>query len=244
MERTVIDASGLGFAELNEKIRACESQKILIKNCLGQRYIAASQSDKDIVIEGVPGNALGAYMGGGRVEVGGNAQEAVGDTMNAGEIIIRGSCGDGAGYAMRGGRIMVQGDIGYRAGIHMKEYGDQSPVIVVGGSAGSFLGEYQAGGMIIVLGMGRNDGAPPVHNFCAAGMYGGRIFLRADRLPKRLPREVTAGWAEEEDLRDAREHIEDFCRIFSVPFAKAAAGRFVVLKPTGSNPYEKLYVNN
>lgn len=34
----------------------------------------------------------------------------------------------------------------------MKEYKDKIPAIVVGGVAGSFLGEYQAGGVIVVLG--------------------------------------------------------------------------------------------
>lgn len=244
MKRTTINAAGLGFAELNEKIRSCGAKPILVKNCLGQRYIADAASDVDIFIEGVPGNALGAYLEGGRVEVAGDAQEAVGDTMNGGEIIIHGSCGDGAGYAMRGGRIMVRGDIGYRAGIHMKEYGGQTPVMIVGGSAGSFLGEYQAGGMIIVLGLDRLDGLPPVHNFCAAGMYGGRIFLRTEKLPERLPHGVNAGWAGDEDLRDMGRQTADFCRCFSLAFDEVMNGRFAVLKPAGNNPYEKLYVNN
>mgnify|MGYP002508363490 CR=1 FL=1 len=42
---------------------------------------------------------------------------------------------------------------GYRAGIHMKAYKDKVPVMVIGGTAGSFLGEYQAGGVIVVLGL-------------------------------------------------------------------------------------------
>ena len=41
-------------------------------------------SGKTLVIDGVPGNALGAYLGGGSITVNGNAQDAVGDTMNAG----------------------------------------------------------------------------------------------------------------------------------------------------------------
>ena len=244
MEKMVIDAGGLDFAALNAKIRECGSGDILIKNCLGQRYIAAAESDKNIRIEGVPGNALGAYLGGGVIEVEGNAQEAVGDTMNDGEIIIHGSCGDGAGYAMRGGRIMIAGDVGYRAGIHMKAYGEHLPVMVVGGSAGSFLGEYQAGGMIIILGLNRADGAPPVHNYCGAGMYGGRIFLRAERMPSGLPPEIEAGWAAEADLDDMGRHAAEFCRAFSLSLGEVMAARFVVLRPTGKNPYEKLYVNN
>ena len=66
--------------------------------------------------------------------------------MNDGTIIVHGSIGDAAGYAMRGGEIFVRGSAGYRAGVHMKAYEDKLPVMVIGGCAGSFLGEYQAGG--------------------------------------------------------------------------------------------------
>lgn len=244
MERTVIDAAGLNFKKLNEAIRACNDDNILIKNCLGQRYIAAAGNGKNIRIEGVPGNALGAYLDSGVIEVCGNAQEAVGDTMNGGEIIIHGSCGDGAGYAMRGGRIMVRGDIGYRAGIHMKTYGARPPVLIVGGSAGSFLGEYQAGGIIIVLGLGRKDGMPPIHFFCGVGMYGGRIFLRCEHMPSVLVPEINAGWAEEEDLKLIEGHVSDFCDTFGYSCEDIMSGKFVMLKPTGINPYKGLYVVN
>lgn len=83
---------------------------------------------------------------------------------------------------MRGGSIYVQGDAGYRAGIHMKAYRDKVPVLAVGGRAGSFLGEYQAGGYIVVLGLG-GDGAPPVGRFCAAGCTGERSSCAAPARP-------------------------------------------------------------
>ena len=111
-------------------------------------------SDKSITINGIPGNALGAYLNGATITVNANAQEAVGDTMNAGKIVVHGNIGDAAGYAMRGGKIFVKGNAGYRAGIHMKAYKEKKPVMVIGGTAGSFLGEYQAGGVIVVLGLG------------------------------------------------------------------------------------------
>lgn len=68
--------------------------------------------------------------------------------MNEGDIIIHGNVGDACGYGMRGGRIFIEGDCGYRGGIHMKAYQEHFPVVVIGGKAGSFLGEYQAGGLI------------------------------------------------------------------------------------------------
>lgn len=148
----VIDANGLHFQALNRQIRETADAQIVIEHCCGQRYIASGLSGKTIDIHGIPGNALGAYLDSGRIFVHGNAQDAVGDTMNDGEICIDGMAGDAAGYAMRGGRILIRGDVGYRAGIHMKAYRDKQPVMVIGGEAGSFLGEYQAGGTIVVLG--------------------------------------------------------------------------------------------
>ena len=154
---------------------------------LGQRYIGAGQSEGTIILNEVPGNALGAYLDGANIIVNCSAQDATGDTMNAGEITIHGSTGDAAGYAMRGGAIYVQGDAGYRAGIHMKEYKEKVPVLVIGGRTGSFLGEYQAGGIIVVLGIGSED-RQPVGNFCGTGMHGGRIYLRTAQKTCRLRR--------------------------------------------------------
>ena len=113
---------------------------------LGQRYIAAGAREGTYELRQVPGNALGAYLDGARIEVFANVQDAAGDTMNDGEIVVHGSCGDATGYAMRGGTIFVEKDAGYRCGIHMKEYGDKSPQIVIGGRCGSFLGSTRPGG--------------------------------------------------------------------------------------------------
>ena len=123
----VIDAKGLDFKTLNEKIKSAPD-KVKITGCSGQRFMLAGAENKDAVIsDGIPGNALGAYLNGGRIEVFSNAQDAVGDTMNSGEIVIHGNIGDAAGYAMRGGKIFVRGNAGYRAGIHMKAYKEKQP---------------------------------------------------------------------------------------------------------------------
>ena len=144
------NTDNVSFAELNETIRTAD-EDCHIRCCLGQRFIGAGMQAHSITIDGIPGNALGAYLNGTEIIVHGNAQDAVGDTMNDGKIVVHGSIGDAAGYAMRGGKIFVRGDAGYRAGIHMKEYAPENdpekiPVMVIGGCAGSFLGEYQAGG--------------------------------------------------------------------------------------------------
>ncbi|HQQ40212.1 MAG TPA: glutamate synthase, partial [Clostridia bacterium] len=147
-----IDARGTDYQALNACIRQATAD-VEIVGALGQRYLGDAMDSGTLTIRGTAGNALGAYLNGGRIVVYGNAQDAAGDTMNKGEIIIHGSVGDTVGYSMRGGCIYVRDSAGYRAGVHMKAYGETSPVLVVGGRCGSFLGEYQAGGTIVVLGL-------------------------------------------------------------------------------------------
>ena len=137
-----IDAKDLHFRTLNEKVRESGDREIIIENCMGHRYIGSGIERAHIMVLGTPGNALGAYLNGAVIRVCGNGQDAIGDTMNDGLIVIEGSCGDACGYAMRGGVIMVRGDAGYRAGIHMKAYQEKIPVLIIGRTAGSFLGEY------------------------------------------------------------------------------------------------------
>ena len=168
----MIDVTGLDHRAVNDLLRD-RTEDCTLTGCCGQRFIGAGMSGKHVRIEGVPGNALGAYLNGGTITVAGNAQDAVGDTMNAGRIIVHGSIGDAAGYAMRGGEIFVRGNAGYRAGIHMKAYREKSPLLVIGGTAGSFLGEYQAGGTIIVLGL--ESDRRIVSFFPCTGMHGGKM---------------------------------------------------------------------
>ena len=73
--------------------------------------------------------------------------------MNDGEIVVHGHAGDLTGHSMRGGKIFVKDYVGYRVGIHMKEYQRKIPTIVIGETAGDFLAEYMAGGVIVILGL-------------------------------------------------------------------------------------------
>ena len=239
---TTIDARQLDFRGLNERIRSCRDDHVKIAHCLGQRYIGSGLSDKRLTVEGTPGNALGAYLDGAAIEVHGNAQDATGDTMNGGLICIHGSSGDATGYAMRGGVILVEGNTGYRAGIHMKEYEDKRPVLVIGGEAGSFLGEYQAGGIIVVLGL-QSDGRAPVGNFCGTGMHGGRIFLRCVSPPENLPPQLKVSPASAEDMQDIEESLDAFCRIFEKDKDEVLSCGFYVLSPNSKNPYKRLYTS-
>lgn len=238
-----IDAQNMPFKELNQIVRETAEKYITIDNCIGQRYIGAGLEGKQIEINGIPGNALGAYLDGCDIIVNGNAQDATGDTMNNGRIFIHGCAGDATGYAMRGGRIFVEGNTGYRAGIHMKAYQEKNPALVIGGSAGSFLGEYQAGGVIVVLNLQETQKAP-VGYFCGTGMHGGKIFLRGNILPADLPKQVVAKTAQKEDLEEIRPMIQEFCDEFGKNFDEIMQSHYYLLTPDTKNPYKRLYTHN
>ena len=236
-----IFAGGMHYSALNAAVRASQEKNIEIMNCVGQRYIGAGLSERHIFIHGTPGNALGAYLNGAEVRIDGNVQEATGDTMNAGVIEVHGSAGDATGYAMRGGKIFIEGDVGYRCGIHMKAFRTQKPAIVIGGRAGSFLGEYQAGGTIIVLG-DRLNGKPVVGNFCGTGMHGGEIWLRTDELTAALPEQVKS---ERVTLSDeAASLIREWCARFGREENSYLSAVYYRLTPNADNPYRQMYTPN
>ncbi|MBQ7599338.1 MAG: glutamate synthase [Clostridia bacterium] len=238
----VINAKDLDYRKLNEALRSA-GQSATVTGCLGQRFICAGMSGISVSIEGVPGNALGAYLNGAEITVKGNAQDAAGDTMNNGRIIVHGNIGDAAGYAMRGGCIYVKGDAGYRAGIHMKEYREKVPVMVIGGCAGSFLGEYQAGGVIVVLGLG-TKGRRIVGNFPCTGMHGGKMILRSSCDDIRFPKQVSIRQASDDDLAEIENYVSEYCRLFGKDRNEVMDARFSVITPDSKNPYKQLYVAN
>ena len=238
----LINANRLDYKALNDNIRKVQGN-CTITNCCGQRFIAVGMSNKEITIDGVPGNALGAYLNGATIIVNANAQDAVGDTMNEGKIVIHGNIGDAAGYAMRGGKIFVKGNAGYRAGIHMKAYKEKIPVMIIGGHTGSFLGEYQAGGIIIVLGI-NTVGKPIVGNFPCTGMHGGKMFLRGNCKDICFPEQVTARYATSKDLDEIMEYLSEYCRDFTYSIDKLLSVPFTVITPDSKNPYKQMYVPN
>ncbi len=238
----IVNTKDLDYRAVNEAIRKAGNE-ITLTGCLGQRFICAGMSDISVTVDGTPGNALGAYLNGAEITVNGNAQDAVGDTMNNGMIIIRGSVGDAAGYAMRGGCIFVRDNAGYRAGIHMKAYKEKVPLMVIGGCAGSFLGEYQAGGIIIVLGLGR-EGKRIVGNFPCTGMHGGKMILRSDCSDFLFPMQVTASPASDEDLTEIERYVSEYCRLFGGDREFILNAPFTVVTPDSKNPYRQMYVAN
>lgn len=240
-----IDATGLTHRELNARLREAVSnggRKIKLQNVYGQRYIG---TDLDLPVEleiwGVPGNDLGAFMDGPKIIVRGNAQDGCGNTMNAGEIIVHGHAGDITGLAARGGRIFVQEDVGYRAAIHMKEYEDKKPVLVIGGTAQDFFGEYMAGGIVILLGLNLKRGGRHRARFIGTGMHGGVIYLRGVVDDFQLGKEVGIAGLNEEDNEILQTHITQFCSHFGYDADYILDHEFVKLFPLWLRPYGRLY---
>lgn len=233
-----LDASKLSYKEINDQIRANDS--VVLNNVLGQRYIASGASNKEVVINGIPGNALGSYFNGGKITVNGDGQDALGDTMNEGTIAVHGNVGDTVGYAMRGGKIFIKGNAGYRVGIHMKAYKEKNPLIVIGGKVGSFLGEYLAGGTIVVLGIGEDERV--VNFFPCTGMHGGKVFIKNKIKDVVFPEYLNIKKVDSDDLKELSGYIDEYCQEFSIDKEKLLEEEYLVITPSTSNPYKQLYV--
>jgi len=180
-------------------------------------------------------------MDGPRITVHGNAQDGCGNTMNEGEIIVQGHAGDIIGLSAGGGKIFVREDVGYRAGIHMKEYGDKKPVVVIGGTAQDFLGEYMAGGILILLGLNLGEGGRHRANFIGTGMHGGVIYLRGSVEGYQLGKEVGVAELEEKDYQILRKFIGEFAAHFGYDVEEILKHRFTKLFPLWLRPYGRLY---
>lgn len=240
-----VDATGVYYRELNTHLRNLVSngtQKIELHNVYGQRYIGTNLNKPvEIEIFGTPGNDLGAFMDGPRITVQGNAQDGCGNTMNSGEIIIHGHAGDIIGLSARGGKIFIREDVGYRAGIHMKEYQDKKPVMIIGGTAQDFLGEYMAGGILILLGLNLKPGENHRAKFIGTGMHGGVIYIRGSVEDFQLGKEVGVTELEEKDYQILSQYIGEFADHFGYRAKDILQHKYIKLYPRWLRPYGRLY---
>lgn len=240
-----IDAAGLYYRELNARLRkeiASGAERIELFNVYGQRYIGTDlERPVELHIYGVPGNDLGAFMDGPHILVHGPAQDGVGNTMNSGEVIVHGHAGDILAMSARGGKIFVRDDVGYRAGIHMKEQPDKKPQVVIGGTAQDFLGEYMAGGVMVVLGLNLNPREYHRAEFVGTGMHGGTIYLRGNIHDHQLGKEVGKSELGEKDWEILETLVGEFAQHFGYSAREILAGTFTRLFPLHLRPYGRLY---
>ena len=120
----------------------------------------------------------------------------------------------------------------------MKAYKDKLPALVIGGTAGSFLGEYQAGGVIVVLGLeAKNDNI--VGFFPCTGMHGGKMFLRGGCKNIDFPDQVTARPANESDFKELKTYVSEYCDLFGYDMEKILSHPFAVVTPDSKNSPNK-----
>ncbi len=238
-----IDAQNLSYRELNTLLReldASGAEKVEINNVYGQRYIGTDLKCKmKIDIYGTPGNDLGAFMDGPVVEVHGNAQDCTANTMNDGTIIIHGRAGDITGYGMRGGKMFIRDDSGYRTGINMKEYMNKKPILVVGGTGQDFLGEYMAGGILLVLGLTLKPGESHRARYVGTGMHAGIMYVRGE--VTHLGKEVKVMGVNKSDLKIIKALANEYCSYFNADADKILQDKFVKLVPFSHRPYGRIY---
>lgn len=244
MKRVTIDATGMHYTPLNQRIREAVgsgADEIVITGVMGQRFIADGlKGDATIIIHGVPGGDLGMFMSGPTCIVYGNCDHAPGNTMDSGRIIIHGSAGDAVAHSMRGGKVFVRDCIGYRGGIHMKQYLDKYPVLIIGSQFRSFLGEYMAGGLILVLGNnGKNTGR---ERGIGSGIHGGRIVIRGSSIDNRC---LGVGAAKrplsEDGYRTIVPLVNEFADTFGLDPDPLLTDEYTEIIPSSSRPFANKY---
>ncbi|MDA3937470.1 MAG: hypothetical protein PF636_11575 [Actinomycetota bacterium] len=245
-DEATLDAQNVYYRNVNDTVRelvASGVKTIKLQHVNGQRYIGNGIGGKDVRIEvdGCAGNDMAMFMNGPTVEVFGNAQDGVGNTMNAGTVIVHGDAGDVLGYGMRGGKVFIKNDVGYRVGIHMKAYENLIPVMVCGGKARDFFGEYMAGGMLVLLGMNSQLEGPLVGGYVGTGMHGGIIYLRGEVEPWQCGKEVGIFTADEEDMKTLGPVLKEYCEALDMDYDEVVSGPFTKLVPISHRPYGKMY---
>lgn len=238
-----IDAQGLHYTPLNRMIReavAGGAIEIIIDNVMGQRFIADGlKGNATLVINGVPGGDLGMFMSGPTCVVNGNCEHAPGNTMDEGTIVIHGSAGDAVAHSMRGGRVLVRDSIGYRGGIHMKQYDSKRPQLIIGGCARAYLGEYMAGGEILVLGTGCRETV--TERGIGSGIHGGAIFVRGEVDEWYLGVGAKTAPLTNSDREDIEVMIREFSRWFGTDADALMKEPFTKIVPSSARPFANKY---
>ena len=248
-----LSASGLHYRDLSSKLRSAVADgagRVVLRNVTGQRYISTNLYDVgdgadlarlEIEIHGTPGNDLGAFLDGPTVTVYGNAMDGTGNTMNRGRIVVHGRAGDITGFSARGGEIFIRDNSGYRAGIHMKEYMDMRPALIIGGTTQDFLGEYMAGGVVVILGLTLDSGEPHHCSHVGTGMHGGTIFVRGTIGAHQLGQGVGSVGITRADIVLLSQYIAQYGQLFGVDVSGIKPEEFGKLVPLSRRPYQQLY---
>jgi glutamate synthase domain-containing protein 3 len=114
-------------------------------------------------------------------------------------------------------------------------------VMVIGGTAQDFFGEYMAGGIIILLGLNLGEGKNHKARFIGTGMHGGVIYVRGNIEEYQLGKEVGVADLEKSDRAALRKYVGEFARHFDFNADDILAQDFLKLFPRELRPYGRLY---
>ena len=70
------------------------------------------------------------------------------------------------------------------------------------------------------------------------------MFLRSSCHNVKFPDQVTARMADEEDMKELREYVTEFCDLFGYNADEILSAPFTVVTPDSNNPYRQMYVAN
>lgn len=247
MNAITIDAAHKHYRDVNKEIKTLladgSEKRIQLININGHRYIGTGIKSQAVIdIYGIPGNDLGAFMDGLTLRVHNLAQDGIGNTMNSGNIFIHGYAGDVTAYGMRNGKIFIREDAGFRTGIHMKEYKNLKPIVVIGGCTGDYAAEYMAGGIMVILGLNRPAGESIVGDYFATGMHGGVAYVRGNVDKNSMGQEVNSFPLDQEDKKILSALIHEFCGEFTRYKAEDILNaEFSKIIPISKRPYGRLY---
>ena len=147
---------------------------------IGGRLWRAGSEAVHLVVEGHAGQRLGSLgFDNTRIELMGPASDDVG-WLNAGaDIVVHGHASNGVGNGMAQGRITIAGNIGAR-GMTMTKRNPRfdPPELWVLGSVGDYFGEFMAGGIAVVCGIGAQNPDNVLGYRPFVGMVGGKAFFR------------------------------------------------------------------
>ena len=144
---------------------------------------------------GTLGSHGGSYTDGeGTFEAVGSLQDNCFEASSVRRVVCHANAGMMLGNAFQGERFFHRGSVDSRAFQQLRPKGEREPVVVIGETAGQYLGKMQSGGTIFVLGLehlAREDvDTPIVGEFLGTGMVRGKIYVRSyviDDFIKRPP---------------------------------------------------------
>lgn len=121
----------------------------------------------------------------------------------------------------------------------MKQYREKRPTLVVGGTTRAFLGEYMAGGLILVL--GRTSTRPIRERGVGSGIHGGKIIIRGDLDDRYLGVGARKLPLEKDDMEEIYPLIRNYAACFDIDPEPFNDDAYIQVVPSSSRPFAGKY---